>query len=67
MVTFDYEEASVYPNVIASVKQPFEEMAVEAFNMLTDIAKGQRKTPAAKSLQAEVMIMDSEQKATCAI
>jgi len=54
-VTFDYEFTKEFENVIASVNQPFEEMAKEAFNMVVEISRGRLKIPAVKILQPEII------------
>ena len=57
IVTFDYEKDDTFTNVIAAVKQPFAEMAKEAFKMVVDIAENRLKQPAAKILQPEITIL----------
>lgn len=65
-VMFGYEFTGEFENVIASVRQPFEGMGKEAFDLLMKISSGQEKTPVMKILNTEIItaeILRSEKKA----
>lgn len=66
-VTFDYEQKDSTANVTAAVKQPFAQMAKEAFRLLTGISDGRIKTPATSVLQAEIIHINHAENMNFAI
>ena len=55
VATFDYEFTGEFENVAVSVRQPFEQMGKEAFELVLKIKDGTLATPASKVLKAEII------------
>lgn len=55
VATFDYNFTGEIENAIVSVRQPFKQMAKEAFDLLLRIHDGKERQPAVKVLKAELI------------